>query len=96
MNYKRNVDELRKVAAIWWPSFLSSMETEVSIIPLLIQSQDKFISLLKLSDKTPFSIFEVMKSAGIPGNLLLKHLVILADVGGETLQRINADFASLF
>jgi len=32
----------------------------------------------------------------LPANLFLKHLVILADFGGEMLQRVSAEFETLF
>ncbi len=83
-------------AAMWWPAFLSSMETDASIIPTLIKSQEEFVSLLKLSGKDPFAIFNILASAGVSGNLLLKHMVVLADIGGESLQRIGTQFSSLF
>ncbi len=96
MNYQRNITELESNAAVWWPTFLSSLETNSSIIPMLIKTQDEFVSLLKLSGKTPFAIFDVLESAGLSGNLLLKHLVVLSDLGGENLQRINSQFENLF
>lgn len=96
MDYRRDIGVLQSKAAIWWPAFLSSMETNASIIPTLIKTQDEFISLLKLSGKDPFAIFNVLESAGISGNILLKHLVVLADIGGESLQRIGSQFSSLF
>jgi hypothetical protein len=96
MVYNRSITELRSKAAIWWPAFLSTMEADASIIPLLIKTQDEFISLLKLSGKSPFAIFDVMASAGLSGNVLLKHLVVLSDVGGEKLQRIGSQFDTLF
>lgn len=96
MDYRRDIGELQSKAAIWWPAFLSSMETSASIIPTLIKTQEEFVSLLKLSGKDPFAIFDILASAGISGNLLLKHLVVLSDLGGENLQRIGAQFNSLF
>lgn len=96
MTYNRNITELQSKAAIWWPTVLSKMETNASIIPSLIKTQDEFVSLLKLSGKSPFTIFDVLASAGLSGNLLLKHLVVLSDIGGENLQRIGSQFSSLF
>ncbi len=96
MSYNRNITELQSKAAIWWPAFLSTMETNASIIPALLRTQDEFVALLKLSGKSPFTIFDVLASAGLSGNLLLKHLVVLSDIGGENLQRMNSQFAALF
>lgn len=55
-NYQRSISELEKKAVFWWPSFLSTQETNASIIPMLIESQDKFLSLLTLSDISPEKI----------------------------------------
>lgn len=96
MEYKRDISTLKQRAAIWWPPMLLALEANASIIPKLIETQEEFISLLKLSGKNPFAIFDVMASAGLPGNLLLKHLAVLSDIGGESLQRINSEFVTLF
>lgn len=96
MDYRRDIGALQSKAAIWWPAFLSSMETNASIIPTLIKTQEEFVSLLKLSGKDPFAIFDILASAGLSGNLLLKHLVVLSDIGGESLQRIGSQFSTLF
>lgn len=96
MEYVRTVAELETRAVLWWPPFLSSKESNASIIPTLLKTQGEFISLLKLSGKTPFTIFDVSESAGMSGNLLLKHLAVLCDVGGEMFMRINQQFKSLF
>jgi hypothetical protein len=38
----------------------------------------------------------LLEAAELPANLFLKHLMILADFGGELLQRINDNFSMLF
>ncbi|MEH2092430.1 MULTISPECIES: hypothetical protein [unclassified Nostoc] len=45
-NYQRSVEELRKLASMFWPSELSRQEAELSIIPKLIETQDQFIAIL--------------------------------------------------
>ena len=95
-NYIKTIAELEENAVFWWPNFLSDLEVNASIIPLLLKTQDKFLSLLTLSDKDPFSVFNVMKSSGFSANLFLKHLVVLSDFGGEQIQRLNRQFASVF
>ncbi len=96
MGYKKNISELEKSAIYWWPDFLSDLEKNVSVIPKLIETQDKFLSILTLSDTDPFKIFKVIKSSDFPANLLLKHLVVLSDFGGEQIQRLNRQFKSVF
>ena len=94
--FKKNIQELEANAIFWWPDFLSELEENTSIIPLLLKTQDKFLSLLTLSDKNPTKIFELIKSSDFPANLFLKHLVVLTDFGGEQIQRLNKQFSSVF
>ncbi|PIR46521.1 MAG: restriction endonuclease [Candidatus Vogelbacteria bacterium CG10_big_fil_rev_8_21_14_0_10_45_14] len=94
--FNRTIQELEANAIYWWPDFLSQIEGNVSIIPLLIKTQDKFLSLLNLSDKNPYKISELIKSSDFPANLFLKHLVVLTDFGGEQIQRLNKQFSSVF
>lgn len=96
MNYSRDIDELQKYAVTWWPAELAKSQGESSIIPKLLASRGKFVSLLKLSGNTPNDIFEIASQAQFPGNLLVKHFAVLTDVGGEGLKRIGSDFANLF
>lgn len=80
--YQKTFEELEQVASKFWPSELSEMEAKVSIIPLLLKTQDQFISI-----ETPEldSLFDIVKASSLSPNLFLKHLVILADYGGELL-----------
>lgn len=96
MNYERDIDELQKHAVTWWPAELSKSQGESSIIPKLLASRGKFVSLLKLSGNAPDDIFDIAAQAKFPGNLLVKHFAVLTDVGGEGLKRIGSDFANLF
>lgn len=93
---KRTIEELEKKAVKWWPSELTKKEAATSIVPTLLSTQDKFISILKLSKEKPTQVFEVLEAAKFPANLFLKHLVVLADFGGEPIQRLNLNFAELF
>ena len=40
--------------------------------------------------------FEVINASDVPGNLFLKHLVVLADYGGELLKRLGKEFSNIF
>lgn len=95
-NYKRTVEELRTVAAMFWPAELSLQEAELSVIPKLLETQDQFIAILSVDVPNLAAFFRVVESSRMPANLFLKHLVVLADFGGEMLQRINREFAGLF
>lgn len=97
MNYNRDRRELEARACKWWPDQIVSLEAESSILPTLIRTQEKFLSILTLADANhPESVFDVMRAAGFPANLFLKHLMVLTDFGSEPLQRINRDFSSYF
>ena len=41
-------------------------------------------------------MFEIIALSSLPANLFLKHLVILADFGGEMLKRVSREFEMLF
>ena len=89
MNYRKNIDDLQRQAVMWWPNSLKEKASSISVIPILLESQEEFISILKLSKKSPHHIFDVVKASEFPANLFLKHLSVLADYGGETIQRLN-------
>jgi len=94
--FKRNIEELEEKAVKWWTPELREREKLGSVIPLLLESQDQFISILKLSDDRPTQIFEVLNASDFPANLFLKHLSVLADYGGEQIQRLNLNFRDVF
>ena len=47
---------------------------------------------VSLSKKEPLQVFELIKVAKFPGNLFLKHLVVLSDYGGEPIQKLGRSF----
>ena len=94
--HNKDIIELEKNAVMWWPEHLKKEAARVSVIPLLLDSQEDFIAILRLCDKSPLQVFEVIEAAKFPANLFLKHLTILADYGGETIQRLNKNFRSVF
>jgi len=95
-NYKRNVEKLRELASMFWPSDLSQKEAELSIIPKLLETQDQFIAILSISVSSLDALFQILNSSNLSANLFLKHLVVLADFGGEMIQRLNKEFSSIF
>ncbi|WP_017319438.1 hypothetical protein [Mastigocladopsis repens] len=95
INYRRTVKELSQLASIFWPSELSKQEAELSIIPKLLETQEQFIAILSVSVATLDGLFQIIDSSNLQANLFLKHLIVLADFGGEMLQRLNTQFNSI-
>jgi hypothetical protein len=96
MKYKKTLADLEKVAIKWWPKALEEQVAQSSVIPKLIQTQDEFISILKLSGHTPEQIFDVLAASQLAPNLFLKHLVVLTDYGGELIKRLGKEFEDVF
>lgn len=96
MHFKRTVAELEQKAIKWWPKALEQQVASEGSLPLLLQSQEKFLSILKLAGKEPEQILGILQSAQLPANLFLKHLVTLADYGGEAIQRLGREFNQIF
>ena len=93
----RNLNDLESQAERFWPTHLAEREQTSSIIPRLIDTQEKFIGILYVSDSGPEAWKQVLQAtSGMPGNLFLKHLIVLTDVGGEKLQRFRAQFTTFF
>ena len=78
----RDLVDLENNAYKFWPTELAEQEKNSSIIPKLIETQDKFISLLNISDASPIAWKETLNStSSLSANLFLKHLVVLSDIG---------------
>jgi hypothetical protein len=93
----KTIEELESNACLYWTDELTKRASEVSSLPALLQTQDKFLSLLKCSDKSPTAWASVLsESSTLSANLFLKHLMVLSDVGGERLQRFAKDKQVLF
>jgi len=95
-HYRRSVEDLEKVASKFWPDEISEKEAQISIIPLLTETQDTFVSILSVPVSDLQKIFTIVEASTMPANLFLKHLMILADFGGEMLQRLCREFRNLF
>jgi len=94
--YRRTFEELERVASKFWPSELSETEAKLSVIPLLLKTQDQFISIISIETPDLDRLFYIIEASSLSANLFLKHLVILADYGGEMLQRVSNEFSDLF
>lgn len=93
----RDIDDLENHALKFWPTALALREQTTSIIPKLIETQDKFIGILYVADASPLAWKTVLHATnGMPANLFLKHLIVLSDVGGEKLQRFHTETRNFF
>src|ERR1039457_3309545 len=96
-NYTPTPEELKPRASLFWPDELRAKEEAISVIPKLIKTQDKFISILDVSDGSPDAWIKVLgQMKDFPANLFLKHLMVLADVGGEPLKRLSPELPGIF
>ncbi len=94
---KRSIEDLDINALKFWPESIAQMERNSSIIPKLIETQDKFISLLNVADAEPFAWKKVLESSkDLSANLFLKHLMVLSDIGGEKLMRFKSELPKTF
>lgn len=94
--YTRTIEELRQHAVLFWPDELSKKETEISVIPKLLETQDQFIAILGVKVDNIEKLFEIINSSSMKANLFLKHMVVLSDFGGEFLMRVNRELSGLF
>jgi hypothetical protein len=87
--HARTLAELKEKAVLFWPREIIEREAAASILPLLLKTQDKFISILNLSDSAPDSWKKLVDvSDELKDNLFLKHLMVLSDLGGEALNKL--------
>lgn len=88
--YNRTLAELSSHAVLHWPGELLAQQADASILPLLLETQDKFISLLNLADSGPESWQNLLAHVEEINNpLFLKHLMVLSDLGGEALNKLT-------
>jgi hypothetical protein len=87
--YKRNLKQLTQHASLHWTEELNVAASKETLLFDLLTTQDAFISILKVASKNPFSwlkILEETETLTLP--LFTKHLMMLCDLGGETLNKI--------
>ena len=68
-NYQRTFEELEEVASKFWPSELSELEARLSIIPLLLKTQDEFVSILGVNPRELDKLFEIVEASSLPHRL---------------------------
>ena len=87
--YKRTLSDLKENAVLHWPQSIIEAAATISVLPLLLKTQDAFVALLKVADRNPLSWNTVLKNgATLSGPLFLKHLMVLSDMGGEALNKL--------
>lgn len=88
---------LENGACLYWPEELAKKASEISALSPLIETQDIFLSVLKIANKSP-TVWEqvVLANSKLSPNLFLKHLMVLSDIGGERLQRFKKDIKRIF
>jgi len=92
----RDIQDIENNALKFWPSEIARKEKNSSIIPKLIETQDKFISLLNISDANPYKWKDTLSSTRVlSGNLFLKHLIVISDIGGEKLMRFKKELPGI-
>jgi hypothetical protein len=96
VKYNRNITELKAKAALWWPEELKTKNALANVLPLLLKTQEDFLRILILSKNEPFQLFDLIKATKYPSNIFLKHLAVLADYGGEPIQRLGRSFKDIF
>lgn len=94
--YNRAIEELESNAILWWPEHLHGANAKISVIPKLLATQDDFLRIISLSKDSPYHLFDILSASKFPANLFLKHLCVLADYGGEPIQRLGRAFDSIF
>lgn len=95
--YLRTIKELEQVGSKWWPKEVRKEAMKVSILQYLLDTQEKFISLLTLADRNkPEKLFNMIDASDFEYHLFLKHLILLTDVGSEPIQRFNSSFDEIF
>ena len=69
--YRKTFEELEKVASKFWPSELSEKEAKLSIIPLLLKTQDQFISIISVETSNLERLFDIVEASRLSANLFL-------------------------
>ena len=70
-NYQRTFEELEEVASKFWPAELSELEAKLSVIPLLLETQDQFISIISVKTPDLDRLFSILEASSLPANFSL-------------------------
>lgn len=89
MTYNRNLEQLTAHASLHWTEELNVAASKETLLFDLIETQDSFISILKVASKDPYSWLKILnETENLTLPLFTKHLMIMCDLGGETLNKI--------
>lgn len=89
MGCGRTLKSLQAAAIRHWPQELREKIREESILDSLLDTQEKFLAVLRVATDTPESWESVLDHCrNFPKKLFLKHLLVLSDVGGEALNKL--------
>lgn len=62
--YLRSIKDLEQVGSKWWPKEVRDEALKVSILQYLLDTQEKFISLLTLADRNkPDKLFSLIDAS---------------------------------
>ncbi|MCS7209367.1 MAG: hypothetical protein NZ874_07330 [Fimbriimonadales bacterium] len=91
LEYRRTPNQLREHASLYWPKeLLQGCRADTPlVISRLLETQEIFLSVLGIADREYDSWRRILQETSLPANLFLKHLMILADVGGEIFKRLT-------
>lgn len=91
LQYRRTPEQLRERASLFCPRelFQTRQADTPQLISNLLETQETFLSILAIANKEYDSWRRILEETSLPANLFLKHLMILADVGGEILKRLT-------
>ena len=92
----KSVENLQENAVKWWPKEILATAESSSSIGLLKKTHSDFLSLLVNIPSDVEKVRDYLNSIPMSFNVFLKHLLILADFGGEKIQRIHLDRMELF
>ena len=88
-SFNRTLPELTKHASLHWTKELMTVASQETLLYDLLVTQEEFVSVLKVASKTPMSWKTVLsESENLTLPLFTKHLMVLCDLGGETLNKI--------
>lgn len=93
LKYARTLAELKEKAILFWSREILEREASISILPLLLDTQDSFIGILNLAKTNPTAWKTMLRASEkidgeVKGNTFLKHLMVLSDLGGEALSKL--------
>lgn len=89
MRSHRSIADFRAAAVLHWPEDIRDEVAKVSVLPILLATQDHFISILTVADRAPDAWKNLIgHSDQVTGPLFLKHLMVLSDLGGEAVNKL--------